>query len=42
MELRALFNAGLPDVIPLAAEAGDVETLTDYLEKNPHEVSGYS
>ena len=38
LELSILVQAGLPDVIPAAAQLGDVETLRTYLEKNPHEV----
>lgn len=38
MKLQILLKTGLPATVPLAAAAGKIKTLTDYLEKNPQDV----
>ena len=39
LHLLALVQADCPDVVGTAAAAGDVEALTTYLQKYPHEVT---
>ena len=38
MKLSLLVQAGLPDTVLGASEAGDIKTLRTFLDKNPHEV----
>ena len=39
LHLLSLAQAGCPDVVGMAAQAGCLSLLRDYLQKNPHEVS---
>ena len=38
LRLLSMIQAGIPNVVPAAAQAGDASVLKNYLEKHPHEV----